>query len=199
MVAHMKPLYITPEQYLKQERDAEKKSEYWDGVVVAMAGAGPEHDRIAGDIYTSLNNQLRDTNCEPFTSDMRVRIAALNRYYYPDVSVACGDSEFENVEGMRSLVNPRLIVEVLSDSTEKVDRTTKRDAYRILDSLQIYLLVEQEQPYIECYTHQMDGKWVHEAISGLDAVISLSAIGCELKLSEVYRRVTFATPDKAEE
>src|SRR5581483_5690988 len=132
MVAHPKPCYVTPEEYLERERAAETKSEYYDGVIVAMAGASPEHDRIAVDILRHLGNQLERSPCEPFSSDMRVRVPTCNRYYYPDVSVACGGSQFEALVGVRSLLNPKLIVEVLSESTEKNDRTDKYDCYRTL-------------------------------------------------------------------
>jgi len=111
-----------PQEYLEREHSAETKCEYYDGVIVAMAGAGPEHDRATGDIYASLHTQLHGKPCEPFTSDMRVRVPACNRYFYPDVSVACGGAHFEALAGVRSLQNPTLIVEVLSESTEKTDR-----------------------------------------------------------------------------
>jgi Uma2 family endonuclease len=191
MVAHPKPCYVTPEEYLARERAAETKSEYYDGVIVAMAGASPEHDRIAVDFLRHLGNQLERSPCEPFSSDMRVRVPACNRYYYPDVSVACGGSQFEALVGVRSLLNPRLIVEVLSESTEKNDRTDKYDCYRTLASLATYVLVAQDRPRIEVFTRQPDDTWRHEVAKGLEAVLALPAIGCELKLADIYARVEF--------
>ncbi|HZP85004.1 MAG TPA: Uma2 family endonuclease [Chthonomonadaceae bacterium] len=191
MVAHPKPCYVTPEEYLERERAAETKSEYYDGVIVAMAGASPEHDRIAVDILRHLGNQLERSPCEPFSSDMRVRVPTCNRYYYPDVSVACGGSQFEALVGVRSLLNPKLIVEVLSESTEKNDRTDKYDCYRTLASLATYVLVAQDRPRIEVFTRQPDDTWRHEVAKGLEAVLALPAIGCELKLADIYARVEF--------
>src|SRR5579883_412044 len=152
MIAHAKQPYITPEAYLERERVAARKSEYYDGIIVAMAGASPDHDRIAVNLLRHLGNQLEGTPCEPFSSDMRVRVPAYNRYFYPDVSVACGEAQFEALSGVRSLLNPRLIVEVLSASTEKNDREEKYDCYRSLDSLAVYLLIAQDRPRVEIFT-----------------------------------------------
>src|SRR5579859_4604384 len=122
MVAQTKPCYITPEEYLRRERNAETKSEYYDGVIVAMAGASPEHNIIAANVIIQLNAQLRDRGCIPFTGDLRVRVDACNRYFYPDTTLVCGQPTYQMLEGLRSLLNPALIVEVLSDSTAAQDR-----------------------------------------------------------------------------
>lgn len=190
MAASAKMPFITPEEYLRREREAEGKSEYWDGVIVAMAGGTEEHERISGSIYALLYNQLRDTPCEPFTSNMSVRIPAYNRYVYPDVSVAC-DAQFDDVDGMHVLANPVLVVEVLSKSTAVIDLTSKKDGYRTLSSLATYVVVAQDAPRIELFTRLPNGSWANEVVMGLDATLSLPVIKCELPLSEIYRRVKF--------
>src|SRR5690242_15170465 len=124
MVAPARNPYITPEEYLRRERDAEVKSEYWDGVFVAMAGGKKEHERISGNIYRQLGNRLEGSSCEPFTSGQSVHIPAYNRYVYPDVSVAC-EAQFTGIEGMDVLVNPSLVFEVLSKTTAATDLTAK--------------------------------------------------------------------------
>jgi Uma2 family endonuclease len=197
MVAYAKEPFITPEEYLQRERDAEGRSEYWDGVIIAMAGGTEEHDRISGDIHTLLNSQLINTPCEPFTGNMSVYVPAHNRYVYPDVSVACRP-EFIGIDGLRVLVNPRVVFEVLSKSTAKTDQTLKRDGYRTLPSLAAYVLVSQAKPYVEVYMRRADGHWQHEVVSGLEAAFSLPAIGCELRLADIYRRVEFANGAESE-
>jgi Uma2 family endonuclease len=190
MVAYARIPYVTPEEYLRREREAEGKSEYWDGVIVAMAGGTEELERISGSIYALLYNQLRGTPCEPFTSNMSVHIPAYNRYVYPDVSVAC-EAHFVDIDGMHVLTNPMLVVEVLSKSTAVIDLTSKKDGYRILPSLTTYVVVAQDAPRIEVFTRLSDGSWRNDVVIGLEATLSLPVIACELPLSEIYRRVKF--------
>ena len=173
------------------ERKAEGKSEYHDGVIVAMAGASRRHNRITVDTVRSLGNQLEGALCEPFSGDMRVLVPECDRYFYPDAVVVCGEAQFEDEE-LDTLTNPALVVEVLSTSTEKTDRRLKWDCYRTLPSLQTYVLIAQDEPRIETYTRQDNGAWEYEAVSGLEATVSLPAIGCTLRLADVYARVAFA-------
>jgi Uma2 family endonuclease len=191
MVAHRKREYVTRPEYLAGERKATTKSEYHDGVVVAMAGASWEHNLIVGNIQRNLGNQLEQTPCVPVTNDMRLRVEECNRDFYPDVIVVCGRPVFED-EALDTLTNPTLIVEVLSNSTEKADRRLKWNCYRTLPSLQTYVLVAQDAPHIEMFTRHDDDSWGYEAVSGQEAVVPLPAIGCTLRLSEVYARVEFA-------
>ena len=197
MVARARNRWITAQAYLEQERAAETRSEYYDGVVVAMSGASPEHDRIVVNLLRHLGNQLDGTACEPFSADMRVRVPACNRYYYLDVSVVCGGAHFEALAGMRSLLNPRLIVEVLSDSTERTDRGDKFLCYQTLETLQTYVLIAQDRPQVEVYTRKPGGKWEYDRVDGLGEMLPLQAIGCALKLADVYARVDF-TPARKE-
>ncbi len=195
MVARIKQPYVTPREYLERERDAEAKSEYWDGVIVAMAGGKKEHEFISGNLYYQLRTQLEESYCQPFTSGQSVHIPAFNRYVYPDVSVACGP-EFTGIEGFDVLVNPVLVAEVLSESTALIDYTRKQDGYRSLPSLAMYLLISQTAPRIEVFTRQPDDSWRHEVVIGLDSVVSLPVIGCEISLADIYRRVEFAEQEE---
>ena len=182
-----KPRY-TPEQYLEMERRADHKSEYVNGEILAMAGASLTHNRINRNIGQGLANQLENRPCESFTNDLRVRINAL-RYTYPDAVVARGDLELEDAE-LDVLLNPKVTFEVLSPTTEADDRGWKFAHYRRLHTLVDYILVSQEQAFIEHYTRHEQDLWTLRELSGPDAVLRLPSIHCELTLSEIYARVT---------
>jgi Uma2 family endonuclease len=190
MVAYARKPYVTPQEYLKWERKAETRSEYHDGVIVGMAGASKEHNRITVNLGGEIHAQLKGKTCEPFASDMRVYVPVVNRYYYPDVVVVCGEPRFED-SNLDTLLNPTLIVEVLSDSTERTDRVEKYDGFTTLESLSTYVLVAQDRPRIECYNRQPDGTWQHTVAKGLEAVLELKAIDCAVPLADVYARVEF--------
>ena len=180
---------ITPEQYLALERQAETKSEYFAGEIFAMAGASREHNRISGNAFGELWSQLRDRPCATYNSDMKVRTTE-DHYAYPDVTVVCGEEEFEDEE-TDVLLNPTLIVEVLSPTTEAWDRGGKFEQYRQRESLQEYVLIAQDRPHVERFARQASGQWLLTEVNGLEAVLSLPSIGCEVRLAEVYRNVTF--------
>jgi Uma2 family endonuclease len=194
MVALRKPHYITPQEYLEGERQSEIKHEYHDGKIVAMAGASPEHNAIVYDLTLELGPQLRHRYCQGFSSDLRVWVPACNKYYYPDGVVVCGEPLYQDVAGMRSLLNPTLLIEVLSESTAHTDHSEKFDCYSTLDTLQTYVLVAQDSPRIENYTRQEDGTWRYTVARGMDCVLTLDSIGCALRLSEVYARIAFPPP-----
>jgi Uma2 family endonuclease len=180
---------LTPQEYLERERKAETKSEYDGGVVVAMAGASWEHNLITGNIGRRLGNQLERTSCVVVTNDQRVRVPECDRYYYPDVAVVCDEPQFEDAE-VDTLLNPTLIVEVLSDSTVERDRGEKWECYQSMESLRAYVLVAQNKPLVETFLRQENG-WHYTAVKGLESVVSLDAIGCALRLAEVYDRIEF--------
>lgn len=194
MVAQTKPPYITPEEYLRRERDAETKSEYYDGVLVAMVGATPEHNLITANVITQLNLHLRRQGCVPFASDLRVRVDACNRYFYPDTAVVCDEPIYQNLEGLRSLQNPSLIVEVLSDSTEAQDRGKKRHCYQTLDSLSTYVLIAQNLARVEVFTRIEDGDWRLSTFHGLSTAVHLPAFGSEIDMADLYADVLFPEP-----
>jgi Uma2 family endonuclease len=184
---------LSPEEYLAHERQAAVKSEYFAGRTFAMAGASRAHNLLAGTFLTQINNRLpRARGCEAYVSDMRVKIPATGLYTYPDVSVAC-PPEFEDQQ-RDTLVNPVLIVEVLSDSTEAYDRGDKFEHYRNLPSLREYLLVSQRAVRVDHYVRQDDGTWLLRAAKGPDAVLTLGSLGCELPLAALYERVELPAP-----
>ena len=170
---------------------SETKSEYHGGVIVALAGASLPHNFIIGDIEGELRTQLEDKACKVVSRELRVSVPECERYYYPDVVVFCGDPKLEKNRRPDTLLNPTLIIEVLSDSTEATDKIEKLYCYRTIDSLKTYVLVAQDRPYIEIYLRQNDILWMNWSVQGLDATLALESIGCELDLSRVYARVKF--------
>jgi Uma2 family endonuclease len=196
MTAAQAEARVTPEEYLARERRAQTKSEYLGGFVVAMSGASRLHNYVVGDIFGELRDQLRDSPCDLFTSDMRVKVTETGDYTYPDVIVACGEVEFEDAE-LDTLLTPTVIIEVLSPSTERYDRGLKFTSYRQLPTLQEYVLVAQDRPSVEHYARHGE-QWVLTTITDLDASVRLPAIGCELRLREIYRRVNVEAQSNSE-
>ena len=179
---------ITPEEYLASECKAQFKSEYIHGEVLAMSGASLAHTLITLDIATELNIQLRGSTCKVITNDMRVRTAPKGPYFYPDVVVFCGTPQFED-NVFDTLLNPILVVEVFSPSTEAFDRGEKFAHYQELASLQEYVLVAQDRIHVEHY-RLMESPWVQKAFHGQDDVLTLNSIECKLPLRNIYTRVT---------
>jgi Uma2 family endonuclease len=184
----------TPEEYLAFEREAEQKSEYLDGVIYAMSGGSPEHSSIALNIGAELRTQLRAKPCRAYTSDMKVRTDLGGMFSYPDLSVACGDPRFHD-ERRDVLVNPIVIFEVLSDTTEAYDRGRKFARYQQIVSLREYVLVAQDEPRVEVYSRHGEGQWLLTVAAGLESSIRIPSIGCELALTEVYEKVEFAAAE----
>lgn len=181
--------FVTPEEYLALERKAEYKSEYLHGEIFAMSGASRKHNLVTGNILAELNRQLRGKPCEVYPSDMRVKVTATGLYTYPDVVVVCGEPKFED-EYVDTLLNPTLLVEVLSQSTERYDRIAKSSYYRTLDSLAEHLLVAQDEVRLEQYVKQANGQWVLFECSSLDKVVELPSISCSIGLRDVYDKVS---------
>jgi Uma2 family endonuclease len=195
MAVHSKT-YLTPQQYLAIERAAEQRSEYLDGELVAMTGGSRNHVLIVSNLVGELRSQLRDRPCEVYSTDLRVQVSQTGLYTYPDVVVVCGEPRFEDAQ-LDTLLNPTVIFEVLSPTTEGYDRGRKFEHYRTLGSLAEYLLVSQAQPRIERFLRQDDGLWLFGDAAGLTAALSLPSIGCELKLAEVYAKVRFPAAETA--
>lgn len=197
MVAVRRQPFITPQEYLALERKATVKSEYIQGQIYAMSGASRQHNRITFNVAAILHPQLRGGPCEGYFNDMRVKVKDDSLYTYPDVVVACGVARFEDAM-LDTLLDPTLIIEVLSDSTEKYDRGKKFAYYQRIESLQEYVLIAQDEARIECFTRQTDDRWMLSKVEALEDVIRLESIGCILPLSEVYERVQFGNEDTAE-
>jgi Uma2 family endonuclease len=182
--------HYTPEEYLALERNAEFKSEYLNGRIIAMTGTTFEHAEIVLKVGSDLRTQLRPRGCRVFVNDVRAQIASISGYVYPDIMVLCGTPAILNTRPP-TLTNPQLIIEVLSDTTAEYDRGEKFEAYRAVDSLVEYVLVDSRRVSVERYTRQGDF-WVFSAENDLDAAIHFSSVDCSLTLREIYADVDFA-------
>jgi Uma2 family endonuclease len=175
------------------ERAATYRSEYFDGEMFAMAGGSPRHSLIGANVIRELGNGLKGRPCAVYESNLRILISATGLYTYPDASVICGPLEFED-EHRDTVLNPTLLVEVLSGSTEAYDRGEKSAHYRRIPSLREYLLVSQKEPKIERFLRNDDGTWTLTEVEGMDAVLPLPSLGIAISLREVYDKVDFSAP-----
>jgi Uma2 family endonuclease len=174
------------DEYLAFERtQTDVKHEYLDGEITAMSGASLEHNLIAVNVLTALRTQMRGRPCSVFGGDMRVKVSATGLYTYPDISALCGERQLED-NAFDTLLNPSVIIEILSPSTEAYDRGVKFAHYQRIASLQVYTLIAQDQSRIEIYRRQERDDWLYSAIEGLDAKVNLDVIGCELTAADVY-------------
>lgn len=181
---------ISPEEYLARERVAETKSEYFNGETFAMSGASPAHAVIVLNVGAELRAQLRQRACTVYTSDLRVKVSPTGLYAYPDVVVVCGEPRFDD-EQRDTLVNPKLIVEVLSKSTEDYDRGRKFEHYRSIDAFAEYVLIAQDKPHVEHFFRQPDNRWLLSETRNLSDRIEVASIGAYLALADVYEKVAF--------
>jgi Uma2 family endonuclease len=190
-----KPL-LTPQEYLARERLADIRNEYFRGELFAMAGASWEHNLIKDNLARETGNQLKNGPCRIATSDLRVKVKKTGLYTYPDVVVVCEKPQFEDGV-MDTLLNPRVVVEVLSDSTEKYDRGTKFAHYRQLPTVQEYVLVAQDRPLVERYVRQPDNTWLLTEFNDLAQTFAFGTIPARTTLEEIYRGVVFPeTPQR---
>ena len=190
MAAQVKVRY-TPQEYLALERQAEFKSEYFHGEIFAMAGAGEDHNLIITNILRELSAQLKGKPCRVYPSDMRVWIPGYEKYTYSDVTVVCGEPQFQDAV-RDTLLNPTVIIEVLSPSTEKYDRGKKFESYKSLSSVTDYILVTQDEPLLDHYARQPREQWLLTTARGRDDQLHIANIGCTLWLAEVYDKVEFS-------
>ena len=183
---------FSPEEYLRQEADADSKHEYHAGLILAMSGGSYRHSRIISNLIRSVGNRLEGSPCFVLEGNMRVRIGQADRYVYPDASVVCGEPLFDPLDrNQTTIVNPRVVIEVLSDSTEAYDRGDKFSAYRDLESVKEYVLVSQNYPSVETFFRQGDGTWLFAAWQGLEAVAVARSVQISVPLTEIYAGVKF--------
>lgn len=180
---------LPPAAYLALERQAHIRSEYHDGQLVAMAGASRDHNRIVTNITSALAGQLGERNCNNYASDLKVRAQDGKRYLYPDIVVTCGPEQFED-DAQDVLLNPLVIIEVLSPSTEAYDRGAKFLYYQTIESLQEYALVAQEARRLEIYRRQASGAWLYQLYAETAAVVPIAAIDCAISMTAVYHKLS---------
>jgi Uma2 family endonuclease len=185
---------VTEEQYLALEREAGTKSELVNGRVFAMSGGSFRHSLIGTNLTVALGSRLAGKPCRPLNSDMRIHVASTGMYTYADAVVVCGTPQLRDGH-QDTLLNPRVVFEVLSPSTEAYDRRAKFAHYRRLSSQSEYVLAAQDEPRVECFVRR-EGNWVLTAYLGLDAILELASVEVVLPLTEIYRDVEFPeTPD----
>ncbi|HVG19722.1 MAG TPA: Uma2 family endonuclease [Blastocatellia bacterium] len=180
--------YITPEDYLAFDRKAEVKSEYYAGRVIAFAGASKSHNLIVANVLAGIHRQLMNRPCNVYPSDLRVRISKTGMYAYPDVVVTCGEEQFAD-DNNDILLNPIVLVEVLSESTASYDRGDKFEHYRRIESLREYVIVAQEPYRVDQYVRQNDTQWLLTEFHAAEGIVQLRSINCELALKEIYAKI----------
>jgi Uma2 family endonuclease len=195
MASHLKHLY-SPQEYVARERKALEKSEYYAGEIFAMAGASRQHNLIVGNTTTQLNNQLAEGGCEVYPGEMRVRTPDTRFYTYPDIVVACEPPQFED-SVFDTLLNPMLIIEVLSPSTQLYDQQRKFADYRRIESLKEYVLVAQDQCKVSRFVKESEELWVVTEWSDLNDKLILASIGYQLALSDIYRKVNLTSNNES--
>ena len=181
---------ITVQEYLAMERASDTKHEFYDGDIFAMTGGTPSHSLIATNFASEARADLKDRPCVVYNSDLRVKVKPTGLYTYPDVTIVCGQQQFDD-DQRDTLVNPTVVVEVLSKSTAIYYRGTKSKHYRKVESLQALIIVEQDSPVVEVYRRQSDGNWLLTEATELSESIAIEPLGISIPLSEIYRNVTF--------
>jgi len=187
---------LTAAEYLAIERAAPYKSEFFGGEMFAMSGASPAHNRVKDNLIGALAAALRGTGCYTHSSDQRVRVDATGLYTYPDILILCGPGEFA-ADDPYTLLDPKVIIEVLSDSTRGYDRGAKARQYKRLPSLQEYVLVEQDEAVIDRYVRQPGGSWDATTVEGLAAEFAFASVAARVPMADVYAGVAFPeTPSR---
>lgn len=188
MATHALPK-ITEEEYLRLERAADGKNEFAGGEMFAMSGGSPRHAELAANFITALRMRLQ-VRCRVYTSDLRIRTRSTGSYVYPDLSVVCGKPELHSGSD-DILINPRVIVEVLSPASASYDRGRKFDLYREIPSLSEYVLCHQDSARLEMFTRQADESWIYRDVAGLASAVNLASLDCQIPLSDIYSGIEF--------
>jgi len=187
--------FYTVEEYIELLKNSDERFEYFDGEIVSMAGEKAEHSDIASNVVYSLRDKLKGRDCRVNGADLAVKTVKAWPFRYPDVSVVCGERVIEDMQGIDMLVNPLLLIEVLSPSTAAYDHNEKFVAYQAIESFKEYLLVSQERPHVTRYVRQPDNGWLRYDIIGLESNVEISSVGVTLPLGDIYSRVEFISPD----
>lgn len=182
--------YLTAEEYLEAERKAEHKHELMNGYIITMTGASLKHNKIVGNLIGSINPFLKGKGCEVFPSDLRVNIPSTNSFTYPDLTIVCGKPELLD-ELFDNLLNPSVIIEVLSPSTESYDRGNKFFTYQQITSLKEYILVDSNSIQIQSIIKKDDGLWKFETINDIKGSLTINTISQQILLSDIYYELTF--------
>lgn len=197
MTALPKSTY-TLEEYFELIKTAEGRLEYWDGEVFDMSGGSEAHYEIAGNLVALLKPRLVKQGCRLFPGDAAVKVPAYPPFRYPDISALCGKAVFEKIGGIDALTNPALIIEILSPSTEALDRGDKFSYYQSIPSFREYALVAQHRPHVALLLKQDDGSWRYTEYNDLADEVALASVGCRIRLQEIYEGVTFEPASKEE-
>lgn len=187
----LKKQKYTLEEYLELDHNSEEKIEYWGGSVFTLAGASRNHNQIQVNLILALGNKLRGKDCHIFPSDMRVKVPEYPPYHYPDLSALCGQSKIEKFGKQELLVNPSLIVEVLSDTTAEFDRGYKFTYYKSIKSFVEYVLIAQDRPHVSQFIKQSDNSWLNHEFNRIADSVYLSSLDCRVALEEIYDGVDF--------
>ena len=191
--------FFSPDEYLNFERKSDSRHEFLDGEIYQMAGESLPHSRICVNLSGEARGKLKGKRCEPLSPNMKVRTSSASLFAYPDLTIVGGEPEFHDRK-KDVLVNPQVIFEVLSPSTERYDRTTKFLKYRMgNETLTDYILVGQNTPFVEHFSRQADNNWIYRSFSELIDVLRIETIDCALSLREIYDRVEFETPPEPED
>jgi Uma2 family endonuclease len=182
--------FYSSEEYLALERSCETKHEYYNGEIFAMGGASKQHVMIVTNLVVELGSRLKEGPCTVYSTDLRVQVAPTGLYTYPDVIVLCAEPQFSD-EQEDTLLNPALIIEVLSESTKDYDRGGKFEQYRTIDSFVEYLLIAQDRPHVEHHTRQPDGTWILHETNSLEDTIQLKSVACSLRIADIYAKIDF--------
>ena len=181
----------TLEEYAELENSSEERLEYFEGNVWSMAGASPIHEEISVNLSTALKNALRGRGCRVYGANLRIKVPVYPPYRYPDLVALCGEPIYEDFFGLQMLINPSLIVEILSPSTQAFDLNEKFTYYKSIESFTEYLLIDQDKPHIVLFTKQSENAWLHREFNSLNDKIFLSSLNCEILAADIYENVEF--------
>lgn len=185
-------------EYIELELGSEERLEFYNGYIWSMAGASPDHETIVVNMSMALNNTLRNRSCRTFSSNLRLKVPEYPPYRYPDLSALCGEPIYEEIEGLKMLVNPNLIVEVLSKSTAEFDRGDKFSYYKSIESFSEYLLIAQNKPNVIHYIKQDEKTWLQREYNDIEESIYLESLDCEISLEDIYLNIEFEVHKRPE-